>query len=165
NNTPKNAIGIITAELPNPDRLGRIMRDASQNIQSIVEEKDATAAERAIKEINSGIYIIPATYLKKWLPTLTNHNAQQEYYLTDIIKLAVSAHIPIHSEKPSHIEEVFGINDRMQLAHAERFYQRIIADKLLREGVTLYDPHRLDVRGELIVGHDVIIDVNVIIEG
>ncbi len=165
NNTPKNAIGIITAELPNPERLGRIIRDASQNIQSIVEEKDATEAERAIKEINSGIYVIPASYLKKWLPTLTNQNAQQEYYLTDIIKLAVSAHIPIHSEKPTHIDEVFGINDRLQLAHAERFYQRMIAEKLMREGVTLYDPNRLDVRGELIVGHDVIIDANVIIEG
>jgi bifunctional UDP-N-acetylglucosamine pyrophosphorylase/glucosamine-1-phosphate N-acetyltransferase len=164
-NTPQNSIGIITAELPNPDRLGRIIRDSSNNIMSIVEEKDATLAERAIKEINSGIYLIPAAYLKKWLPTLKNNNAQKEYYLTDIIKLATKEHIPIHSEKPTHIDEVFGINDRLQLAAAERFYQRIMAEKLMREGVTLYDPNRLDVRGDLIVGHDVIIDANVVIEG
>ncbi len=165
NNTPAQAIGIITAELPNPERLGRIIRNSSQHIQSIVEEKDATDTERAIKEINSGIYLIPAAYLKKWLPTLNNQNAQKEYYLTDIIKLAVQEQIPIHSEQPAHIDEVFGINDRVQLANAERFYQRMMAEKLMREGVTLYDPNRLDVRGELIVGHDVTIDVNVIIEG
>lgn len=163
--TPSNAIGIITAHLPDPSHLGRIIRDKSQQIQSIIEEKDATFAERAIKEINSGIYLIPAAYLKKWLPKLTNKNAQQEYYLTDIIKLAAQEHIPIHSDEPSYIEEIFGINDRIQLAHAERFYQRMMAEKLMREGVTLYDPSRLDIRGELIVGHDVIIDANVIIEG
>lgn len=164
-NTPPNAIGIITAHLPYPSRLGRIVRDESQQIQSIVEEKDATPAQRAIKEINSGIYLVPAAYLKQWLPQLTNKNAQQEYYLTDIIKLAAQEQIPIHSEEPTHIEEVFGINDCIQLAHAERFYQHMMAEKLMREGVTLYDPNRLDIRGELIIGHDVIIDANVIIEG
>lgn len=164
-NTPENAIGIITAHLPDPSRLGRIIRNSHKKIQRIVEEKDATIEERMINEINSGIYIIPANYLKKWLPNITNQNAQQEYYLTDIIKFAVQENIPIHTEEPQHIDEVVGINDRIQLAHAERFYQRLLTEQLMREGVTLYDPNRLDIRGELIVGHDVIIDVNVIIEG
>jgi len=163
--TPVNALGIIIAQVPDPTGLGRIIRDKNNNIINIVEEKDATAAERAINEINSGIYFIPAGYLQKWLPKLKNHNAQQEFYLTDIISLAIQDNVPIYSQEPFHHEEILGINDCVQLAQSERFYQRRAAEKLMQQGVTFYDPHRFDLRGELSVGLDVVIDVNVIIEG
>lgn len=163
--TPKDEIGMLTATLANPTGYGRIIRDSGQNIVGIVEEKDATPAERAIHEINPGIYVVPATLLKKWLPTLKNHNAQNEYYLTDIISLAVQNKIKIHAVQPALLEEIAGVNDRLQLAVLERFYQKQIAEKLLRQGVTLLDPARLDVRGDVEVGRDVTIDVNVILEG
>jgi bifunctional UDP-N-acetylglucosamine pyrophosphorylase/glucosamine-1-phosphate N-acetyltransferase len=163
--TPANAIGIITAVFPNPTGLGRIIRDANGNIIRITEDKDTTATERAIQEINSGIYLIPASLLKKWLPALKNLNAQKEYYLTDIIALAAAENISIHSTQPSTYEEVLGINDRVQLAHLERHYQLGIAEKFMRQGVTLADPARFDVRGEVTIGSDTRIDVNVIFEG
>jgi bifunctional UDP-N-acetylglucosamine pyrophosphorylase / glucosamine-1-phosphate N-acetyltransferase len=163
--TPANAVGIITAELTNPHGLGRIIRDEKNNIIDIIEEKDATKEERAIQEINSGIYLIPARYLQQWLSKLHNKNAQQEYYLTDIIKMAVHENIPIHSEHPDHYEEILGVNDRLQLAALERFYQRQQAEKLMRQGVTLRDPARFDLRGELTIGQDVVVDINVIVEG
>lgn len=163
--TPQDALGIITAHLPKPIGLGRIVRNEQNQIMRIVEEKDTTAAERALNEINSGIYLVPARYLQQWLPKLKNNNAQQEFYLTDIIQFAVEEHIPIYSQQPLQYEEILGINDCIQLAHAERFYQRRYAEDLMRQGVTLYDPNRFDVRGELTVGQDVTIDVNVILEG
>jgi bifunctional UDP-N-acetylglucosamine pyrophosphorylase/glucosamine-1-phosphate N-acetyltransferase len=163
--TPTDSIGIITANFPDPTGLGRIIRDTNNQIVRIVEEKDANAAERAIQEINSGIYLVPARYLKKWLPTLKNQNAQQEYYLTDIISIATQEKFSIHSQTPDHYEEVLGVNDRAQLARLERFYQRQAAEKLMHQGVTLLDPNRLDIRGDLTVGYDVTIDINVIIEG
>lgn len=163
--TTKTALGIITATLSNPTGLGRIIRNNQQQLIKIVEEKDATDTERLIKEINSGIYLIPATYLHQWLPKLNNNNAQQEYYLTDIFNHAVAANIAIHSIQPEHPEEVYGVNDRLQLANLERFYQRQQAEKLLKDGVTLLDPNRFDLRGELSTGQDVTIDINVIIEG
>lgn len=165
NNTPANALGIITAHLPQPAGFGRIVRDSKNNILRIVEEKDATDTERSLHEINSGIYLLPARYLQKWLPTLKNHNSQQEVYLTDIIQCAVKDKVPIYSWEPTQYEEILGVNDCMQLAQAERFYQRSVAEKWMRQGVTLYDPNRFDVRGELTVGQDVTIDVNVILEG
>lgn len=164
-NTPKNAIGIITAHFANPTSFGRIIRDSHNKIQYVIEEKDTNDAERLIKEINSGIYLIPASYLQKWLPRLKNQNAQKEYYLTDIIRFASEENIPIQSQSPLCHEEIAGVNDRIQLAALERFYQRRVAERLMRQGVTLYDPNRFDLRGELITGRDVIIDVNVIIEG
>ncbi len=164
-NTPADALGILTAQLPNPAGLGRILRDEQNKIVRVIEEKDATTAERTLNEINSGIYLIPAHYLQKWLPLLKNNNTQQEFYLTDIIQLATEDKIPIYSQQPAQHEEVLGINDCAQLAQAERFYQRRYAEKLMRQGVTLYDPNRFDVRGELAIGHDVTIDVNVILEG
>jgi bifunctional UDP-N-acetylglucosamine pyrophosphorylase/glucosamine-1-phosphate N-acetyltransferase len=164
-NTPPNAIGMITAHLSNPTGLGRIIRDAKNLIVQIVEEKDATAEQRKIKEINSGIYLIPARYLQKWLPHLKNQNAQQEFYLTDIIQFAVKENIPIYNQEPIRLEEILGVNDCVQLAHLERYYQRAYAEKLMRQGVTLYDPNRFDMRGELTVGQDTIIDINVVIEG
>jgi bifunctional UDP-N-acetylglucosamine pyrophosphorylase/glucosamine-1-phosphate N-acetyltransferase len=164
-NTPDEAVGIITAHLPNPHGLGRILRDAQNNILRVIEEKDATPAELLLKEINSGIYLIPARYLQKWLPLLNNHNAQQEFYLTDIIALAAQANIPLYSQAPAYDEEVLGVNDCIQLAQLERFYQRGYAEKLMRQGITLLDPNRFDIRGELVAGTNVVIDINVIIEG
>src|SRR5579883_20736 len=163
--TPADAIGMVTAHASSPAGYGRIKRDAKHQITGIVEEKDATEAERAITEINSGIYVIPARCLKKWLPALSNHNSQGEYYLTDVIAQAVNENIPVHTVPPATFEEIVGVNDRVQLAELERFYQRQYAEKLMRQGVTLYDPNRIDIRGEMIVGQDVVIDVNVICEG
>lgn len=163
--TPAKDIGMLTAKLVNPQGYGRIKRDKQQRVIGVVEEKDATVAERALTEINPGIYLAPASQLKKWLPALENKNAQGEYYLTDIISLAILENIPVHDAEPLCEEEILGVNDCLQLAQLERFYQRQQADLLMRQGVTLYDPNRLDVRGELQVGRDVILDVNVIIEG
>ncbi|MDR3478143.1 MAG: bifunctional UDP-N-acetylglucosamine diphosphorylase/glucosamine-1-phosphate N-acetyltransferase GlmU [Gammaproteobacteria bacterium] len=163
--TPGDALGILTAHFPDPTGLGRILRDEKGNITSIIEDKDADANQKNIHEINSGIYLIPATLLKRWLPTLKNQNAQKEYYLTDIVALAATENIAIHSTEPATYEEVLGINDRLQLAKLERFYQHKMAEKFMRQGVTLHDPARFDVRGELSVGRDTSIDINVIFEG
>jgi bifunctional UDP-N-acetylglucosamine pyrophosphorylase / glucosamine-1-phosphate N-acetyltransferase len=163
--TPEHALGILTATFPNPKGLGRIIRNENNNIIRIVEEKDADSFQRLINEINSGIYLIPAKYLKQWLPILDNNNAQKEYYLTDIITLAVKENIAIHNIQPENYEEVLGVNDKQQLAYLERYYQLQQANNLLLQGVTLLDPARFDLRGNLTIGKDVIIDVNVIIEG
>ncbi len=163
--TPADALGIVTAHLANPHGFGRMIRDAENRILRIVEEKDATDAERQITEINSGIYLIPSHALHTWLPAIQNQNAQKEFYLTDIVAMAVRDQVTIHSVQPLQNEEILGVNDRVQLANLERFYQRNIAEKLMRQGVTLLDPARLDVRGEVSIGQDVIIDVNVILEG
>lgn len=163
--TPHDALGMITATLPQPTGFGRILRDHNNQITRIVEEKDATPEQRAITEINTGIYLIPAKLLHNWLPHLDNNNAQKEYYLTDIIEMAVKEHIAIHSTQPEHYEEILGINDRLQLAQLERFYQRQMAEKFMREGVTLLDSQRFDVRGDVSIGQDVTIDINVILEG
>lgn len=163
--TPENALGVITAELPDPTGFGRIIRNNKQQITAIVEEKDATAKQRAISEINTGIYLVSVDHLKKWLPKLTNHNAQQEFYLTDLIALAVKEKVAIYSIQPPHYEEILGVNDRLQLACLERFYQERLAEKLMLQGVTLIDPHRFDVRGDVTIAQDVVIDINVILEG
>ncbi len=163
--TPADAIGMLTAQLANPFGYGRIIRDNQQRIVAIVEEKDATAEVRVVTEINTGVYYFPVNYLRRWLPVLDNRNAQSEYYLTEVISKAVSEHIPLHSVQPAVIEEILGVNDRQQLAHLERYYQRQMAEKLMRQGVTLYDPQRFDLRGEAHIGRDVSIDVNVIFEG
>jgi bifunctional UDP-N-acetylglucosamine pyrophosphorylase/glucosamine-1-phosphate N-acetyltransferase len=163
--TPANAIGMLTAELQNPAGYGRIKRDLEENIIGIVEEKDATEQERTIQEVNPGIYVIPMQLLNKWLPSLKNNNAQKEYYLTDVISFAVNENITIHDVQPTSIEEIFGINDRVQLSRLERHYQQEQAEKYMRQGVTIIDPKRFDVRGEAIIGRDVTIDVNVILEG
>jgi bifunctional UDP-N-acetylglucosamine pyrophosphorylase/glucosamine-1-phosphate N-acetyltransferase len=164
-NTPENTLGIITANIANPTGYGRIIRDNNNQVIKITEEKDATAQERAIQEINTGIYLIPANYLTKWLPQINNNNTQQEYYLTDILTLAKADKIDIVTTQPQFLEEVLGVNDRLQLAHLERAYQRWQAEKLLLQGVTLRDPNRFDLRGEAIIGKDVDIDINVILEG
>lgn len=163
--TPKNAVGILTAYSPNPQGLGRIIRDLSGKIIRIIEEKDANEEERAITEINTGIYLIPANLLHKWLPTIKNHNSQKEHYLTDVIALAAQDGILIQSSQPADYQEVCGINDRIQLALLERYYQKNYAEKLMLQGVTFADPSRFDVRGDLQVGQDTTIDINVITEG
>ena len=157
-------LGILTVEQANPFGLGRIVRE-NGNIVRIVEEKDATEAERAIKEINSGIMAIPTRHLKKWLAALSNNNAQGEYYLTDIVAQAVADGVPVVSSQPSGEWEVAGVNSKVQLAELERRHQLNIAHALLERGVTLMDPARIDVRGELICGRDVTIDVGCVFEG
>jgi len=165
NNTPADAVGMLTATLAQPKGYGRIKRDAQNRVVTIVEEKDATEEERAITEINPGIYLVPAKLLKQWLPTLQNTNAQKEYYLTDIIALAAKEKLMIHTEQPEAIEEISGVNDRVQLAQLERYHQRQQAEQLMRAGVTIMDPARIDIRGNVRIAQDVTLDVNVILEG
>ncbi len=164
-NTPADAAGILTAILDNPAGYGRIKRNKQQQLTGIVEEKDATADERCLTEVNSGIYLLPSERLKKWLSQLQNKNSQNEYYLTDVIAMAVNESMPVVTVHPDKAEEISGINDRVQLAQAERLYQLAQAEKLMRQGVSIADPARFDVRGDVTVGRDVYIDVNVILEG
>lgn len=162
---PAHGMAILTAELKNPTGFGRIIRDQHQQVLAIVEQKDADEEQRKIREINSGIMAIDAESLKHYLPEIKAENSQKEYYLTDIVALMVQDKKQVVGIKVSNSEEVLGINDKQQLAHAERYYQsRLIAD-LLRDGLTLRDPARFDLRGKLIFASDVSIDVNVVIEG
>ena len=163
--TPENGMGIVTAFLKNPEGYGRIKRDTDNEVIGIVEEKDATEKERRITEINSGIYLVPAASLKTWLPAIEPQNAQGEYYLTDIIPQAVRDEMTIMTVQPEHKDEIRGVNDRAQLAHLERCYQRRTAHELMREGVTIMDPERIDIRGDVRIGRDVVLDINVILEG
>jgi bifunctional UDP-N-acetylglucosamine pyrophosphorylase / glucosamine-1-phosphate N-acetyltransferase len=157
-------LAILTVEQDNPFGLGRIVREDGRIVR-IVEEKDASEAERAIKEINSGIMVIPTRHLTGWLDALKNDNAQGEYYLTDIVAQAVAAGVPVVSAQPGAEWEVAGVNSKVQLAELERRHQRNIATALLERGVTLLDPARIDVRGELVCGRDVTIDVGCVFEG
>ena len=161
----QDKLGILTVVQDDPFGLGRNIRDDNGQNVRIVEQKDATEAERAIKEINSGIMVIPTKPLKQWLAALSNNNAQGEYYLTDIVAAAVRDGVPVVSAQPGAQWEVAGVNSKVQLAELERIHQRNIANKLLEQGVTLLDPARIDVRGELICGRDVTIDVGCVFEG
>lgn len=163
--TQKSPIGLITAELENSQGLGRIKRNAENQILGIVEEKDASSTEKEIKEINTGIWNVSLDKLKAWLPALKAHNAQKEYYLTDILTLAIQEKESITTTEPDSPYEILGVNSKMELATLERLYQRVYAEKLMQQGVTLFDPVRLDIRGEVKVGQDLSIDVNVILEG
>ncbi|MFF7707291.1 bifunctional UDP-N-acetylglucosamine diphosphorylase/glucosamine-1-phosphate N-acetyltransferase GlmU [Pseudomonas sp. NPDC007930] len=160
-----NRIGLLTVELANPTGYGRIIRNAEGVVQAIVEQKDATPEQLAIREGNTGILAVPRAHLAKWLGQLSNHNAQGEYYLTDIIAMAVADGVEVATEQPEGTAEVQGANDRRQLADLERAYQQREAERLMAAGVTLRDPARFDVRGEVSVGRDVLIDINVILEG
>lgn len=157
-------LAILTVEQDDPFGLGRIVREHGAIVR-IVEEKDATADERAIKEINSGIMVAPTVQLKKWLSALSNNNAQGEYYLTDIVAQAVADGVSVTSAQPGAVWEVAGVNSKVQLAQLERIHQNNIALALLERGVTLLDPARIDVRGELICGRDVTIDIGCVFEG
>ncbi len=156
---------VLTAELDDPTGYGRIVRDAEGAVTAIVEQKDASERERAIKEINTGIMAVEAASLKKWLDALDNDNAQGEYYLTDVIAMAVDEGRRVAGVCAEQASEVLGINDKSQLAESERRYQRRMADELLEQGVTIIDPDRLDIRGRVEVGKDVTIDVGVVLEG
>ncbi|GHT87823.1 bifunctional protein GlmU [Betaproteobacteria bacterium] len=158
-------LALLTVELDDPTGYGRILRDASGRVTRIVEEKDATHAERRVREVNTGILSAPVARLRDWLGRIGNHNAQGEYYLTDIIALAVADGVEIVTVSPATVAETLGVNSKAQLASLERVYQASIADQLLDKGVTLIDPARLDVRGELVCGRDVEIDVNCVFEG
>jgi bifunctional UDP-N-acetylglucosamine pyrophosphorylase/glucosamine-1-phosphate N-acetyltransferase len=158
-------LAILTQEIDNPKGYGRIVRDASGRVTSIVEEKDASPSERAIREINTGIVAAPREHLEGWLSKLSNDNAQGEYYLTDIVAAAVADGVPIEVRHPAAAHECLGVNSKSDLASIERRYQMNKAATLLESGVTLADPARIDVRGELACGRDVTIDVNCIFEG
>ena len=157
-------LGLLLATLPDPTGLGRIVRENGQ-IRAIVEEKDATERERAIHEIYSGICCARAEVLRRWLPKLTQANAQGEYYLTEIIAMAVAENCPIVSMQAPFFAEIQGVNNRLQLQQLERVWQAQVAQRLMLSGVTLADASRIDVRGELHCGRDVFIDVNTVFEG
>ncbi|MFA5627135.1 MAG: bifunctional UDP-N-acetylglucosamine diphosphorylase/glucosamine-1-phosphate N-acetyltransferase GlmU [Thiohalomonadaceae bacterium] len=160
-----NGLGLLTVELADATGYGRIVRDASGGVLRVVEQKDATPAELAIREINTGLLAAPAVQLRDWLARLDNNNAQGEYYLTDIIALAVADGVMINTVQAPDIEQVSGVNDRVQLAAMERALQKRQAQRLMLAGVSLRDPARFDLRGELHAGLDVSIDINVVIEG
>jgi bifunctional UDP-N-acetylglucosamine pyrophosphorylase/glucosamine-1-phosphate N-acetyltransferase len=158
-------MGLLTVELEDPTGYGRIVRDANGKVAAIVEHKDASEAQRAITEGNTGILAVPANRLADWMSRLSNNNAQGEYYLTDVIEMAVNDGLVVATEQPHDPMEVQGANDRKQLSELERHYQLRAGRRLMAQGVTLRDPARFDVRGEVTVGRDVLIDVNVILEG
>jgi len=160
-----DGVGLLTAELADPTGYGRIVRDAGGAVQAIVEQKDATAEQRAIREINTGIMVLPTQRLAGWLGRLSNDNAQGEYYLTDLVALAVADGVPVRTAAVSDPWETAGVNSKVQLAELERVVQRRIAERLMEQGVRLADPARIDVRGELVCGRDVFIDVNCVFEG
>ena len=160
-----NSLGLLTVNLDNPTGYGRIVRDQQGSVQSIVEEKDATVEQKKIGEANTGIMAVNSQHLQKWLPALSNNNAQSEYLLTDIIALAVADNVRVNTQQAQNQWEVLGINNRVQQAQLERIVQNNIADDLLTKGVTLLDPQRFDCRGKINVGSDVCIDVNCIFEG
>lgn len=163
--TPKGGVGLLVTELEDPTGFGRIVRDHEDNIVAIIEEKDATRTQRAIKEINTGIVTAPAKFLKNCLPRVSNKNAQKEYYLTDMIALAVEDGVPLRSVPAQNSNEVRGVNDPWQLSTLERYYQSERARALAYSGVTIMDPLRLDIRGDVSIAPSVKLDVNVILEG
>ena len=162
--TTKSRFAMLTMQLDNPFGLGRIIRQDGK-VTAIVEEKDANDSQRQVTEINSGVYCVANEILHKYLNNLTNDNAQGEYYLTDIVKMAVDDGIEIATVSPTHPFEIEGVNDRSQLAKLERTWQTHQANELMKQGVHLIDPSRFDLRGHVTVGKDVQIDINVIIEG
>ncbi len=165
-NVNDKSLALLTVNLDNPTGYGRIVRDASGQVTKIVEEKDASASEKLINEGNTGIMAVQGKALKKWLNQLNNNNAQGEYYLTDVIEMAVADGIAVVTNQPESVDEVLGVNNRIQLSHLERVYQHEQANLLMELGVTLADPARFDLRGAIEnLGIDIVVDVNVIIEG
>jgi len=165
-NVSQKSIGLLTVNLDDPTGYGRIVRDSDGKVLKIVEEKDTNQKEKLISEGNTGIIATPGDLLKQWLSKLENGNAQNEFYLTDIIEMAVNDGVEVKTNQPETQDEVLGVNDRTQLAHLERVYQLEQAEKLMVHGVALRDPARIDVRGEFSeLGKDIEIDVNVIFEG
>ena len=162
----QSTLALLTVVLDDPTGYGRIVRAANGQVTRIVEQKDANPAEQLITEGNTGILACQGNQLKQWLARLGNNNAQHEYYLTDIIEMAVADGVTVKTTQATTQDEVLGVNNRSQLAHLERVYQRQQAEALMLQGVTLRDPARIDVRGRLLaLGQDIDIDVNVILEG
>jgi bifunctional UDP-N-acetylglucosamine pyrophosphorylase/glucosamine-1-phosphate N-acetyltransferase len=158
-------LALLTVVLDDPKGYGRIVRNGAGQVTSIVEEKDASAEQKKITEVNTGILAVPAKLLGQWLGRIGNNNAQREYYLTDVVGLAVQDGVAVEAYAAAHPDDVLGVNDKLQLAYLERAHQRRQADALMRAGLTLLDPARFDLRGTLEVGRDVTIDVGVVIEG
>jgi bifunctional UDP-N-acetylglucosamine pyrophosphorylase/glucosamine-1-phosphate N-acetyltransferase len=163
--TARGGVAVMTAELAEPSGYGRIVRQPSGNVARIVEHKDASDDELSIREINAGFMAMGARRLAGWLARITNRNSQKEYYLTDVVSLAVGEGVPVRAVKVDEAWEVAGVNSKRELAELERRYQRLQAERLLADAVTLADPARIDVRGELSCGADVSIDVNCVFEG
>lgn len=161
----QTGFGLLTVGMDNPTGYGRIVRDDNGKVTRIVEQKDANESELSITEVNTGMMMIDGAKLKHWLSSLKNNNAQGEYYLTDVIEMAVDEGITINTVQPESPIEVNGINNRTQLSEMERYYQLVQAHTLMRQGVTIMDPARFDLRGEIEIAQDVIIDINVILEG
>lgn len=163
--TGPHELGLLTACLENPGGFGRIIRDDEESVVAIIEQKDATAEQLSICEINTGIMTAQASLFQKWLPQIGNSNAQGEFYLTDCVALAVQDHVKIRDFLASCNIEISGVNDRVELIKLERFYQQRLAKTLLMQGVTIIDPERFDCRGQASIAQDVQIDINVILEG
>jgi len=157
-------VGVLTVDMDNPFGYGRIIRENGSVVRS-VEERDANGDEKAITEINTGVMCAPAEKMKTWLGRLSNENSQGEYYLTDVLRMAVNDGVVVHGIKADNQAEVMGINDKKQLAEAERALQKRLVEELQADGVTFADPARVDIRGELTCGKDVFIDVNAVFEG
>ena len=160
-----NSMSVLTCIVKNPTGLGRIIRNERGQITRIAEEKDATDEEKRVDEINTGFMAIPVRRLKDWLPQISANNAQKEFYLTDLVEVALANGANVHTACCSDEQEVAGINDRVQLAALERKYQQDMTEDLMRSGVTMIDPARVDIRGNVVAAQDVEIDVNVILEG
>jgi len=158
-------VGLLTVVLADPTGYGRVVRDGANNVVRIVEQKDANTKERAINEVNTGLMAVPAKALRQWLAALRNDNAQGEYYLTDIIVMAVREGLKVNAVIAPTEVEVLGVNDKIQLSQLEGAYRSIRANELMLNGVTLADPARIDIRGQVTVGRDVFIDVNVVFVG
>jgi bifunctional UDP-N-acetylglucosamine pyrophosphorylase / glucosamine-1-phosphate N-acetyltransferase len=161
----ESGFSLLTSHLDNPRGYGRIIRDSNKNITAIVEEKDATQEQRHICEVNTGLMVVKGKQLKSWVNSLKNENKQKEYYLTDIVELAVNEGVAVSALMADSSIEVQGINTRSQLAEAERYFQLVQAHHLMHNGVGLLDPARFDLRGDLEIGRDNEIDINVVIEG
>ena len=161
----RSGFSLLTVELPDPAGYGRVVRDKAGQIARIVEQKDADESERQLREVNTGIMVVHGALLHRWLPSLRNDNAQREYYLTDLVALARTEGVLVEGVAAASATEVAGVNDRQQLATLERAYQHQIAESLMVRGVTLADPSRVDVRGELHCGLDCFIDINCLFEG
>jgi bifunctional UDP-N-acetylglucosamine pyrophosphorylase/glucosamine-1-phosphate N-acetyltransferase len=162
--TPATDVAVLTVDMDDPSGYGRIIRNES-GVQRIVEQKDASEEELAIGEINTGVILVPGDKLKGWLENLSNDNSQGEYYLTDVIAMAIADSVEVHGIKADNWVEVMGINDKKQLAVAERALQARLVDELMQQGVGFADPSRVDIRGTLQCGKDVFIDINAVFEG